>query len=60
MVKTYQQKYPALRLAHRVRAMTPLFCAKVVIGVTVIRAARTLLKPSARSPPWILESNVSP
>lgn len=56
----YQQQYPALRFAHRVRAMTPLFCAKVDMGVMVMKAASMPLSPSARMPPWMRESNTSP
>ena len=58
--RAYQQQYPALRFAHRVRAMTPLFCAKVDMGVMVMRAASMPLSPSARMPPWMRESNTSP
>ena len=58
--RTYQQQYPALRFAHRVRAMTPLFCAKVDMGVMVMRAASMPLSPSARMPPWMRESKTSP
>jgi hypothetical protein len=52
--------YPALRFAHRVRAMTPLFWAKVDIGVMVQRPASMPLMPSAKIPPWILESKSLP
>jgi len=58
--RAYQQQYPALRFAHRVRAMTPLFCAKVDMGVMVMRVASIPLSPSARMPPWMRESNTSP
>lgn len=58
--KTYQQQYPAVRLAQRVRAMTPLFWAKVDMGVMVIRAARMPFKPSANTPPWIRDSYIAP
>lgn len=51
--KTHQQQYPAVRFAQRVRAITPLFCAKVVMGVMVPSAARMPLIPSARTPPWM-------
>ena len=43
---------PADRDAQRERAMTPLFCEKVVLGGVVKSAARKELTPSARSPPW--------
>jgi hypothetical protein len=35
MIKKMEQANPALRLAQRVRAMTPLFWAKMDMGVTV-------------------------
>ena len=60
MRRKKQAAYPALRLAHRVRAMTPLFCAKVLRGVMVRRPLSMPLKPSARTPPWILESKRRP
>jgi hypothetical protein len=59
-IKKKQQQYPALRLAHRVKAITPLFCANVDIGVIVQRPASMPLKPSARMPPCIRESNNLP
>ncbi len=55
-----QQQYPAFRLAQRVRAMTPLFCANVETGVIVQRQANMPLSPSARTPPWILELKMGP
>lgn len=55
-----QQAYPAVRLAHRVKAMTPLFCAKVDMGVMVQRPAMMPFSPSANTPPWIRESNSLP
>lgn len=55
-----QAKYPAVRLAQRVSAMTPLFWAKVDMGVMVARPAIIPLKPSARIPPWIRESKSLP
>src|SRR5579871_4661737 len=51
MSNQIQQQYPALRFAQRVSAITPLFCAKVDIGVIVQRPARIPLKPSASTPP---------
>lgn len=51
IIKNMAQQYPAFRLAQRVRAMTPLFWAKVDMGVMVQRAARRPLNPSARIPP---------
>jgi hypothetical protein len=39
-IKKKQAAYPALRFAHLVNAMTPLFCANVDIGVIVQRPAR--------------------
>ena len=60
MIRNMQQQYPAERLAQRVRAMTPLFWAKVDMGVMVMSAARIPLIPSARMPPWMRESKSSP
>jgi len=63
------QTKPAFRFAHRVRAITPLFWAKILIvslrmmvqtylmGVTVNRAEKNPAIPSARIPPWIRLSN---
>jgi len=50
-IKKKQQQYPALRFAHRVRAITPLFCAKVDMGVIVHKPASIPLMPSASTPP---------
>ena len=55
-----QAAYPALRLAQRVKAMTPLFWAKVDIGVMVHKPASIPLNPSAKIPPWIRESKSLP
>ena len=60
MIRKKQAAYPAFRLAQRVNAMTPLFCAKVDMGVIVQRPASKPLKPSANTPPWIRESNSLP
>lgn len=49
--RAYAAQYPAFLFAQRVRAMTPLFWAKVLIGVIVINAARRPLQPSAKMPP---------
>ncbi len=38
-IRKKQQKYPAVRFAQRVRAMTPLFWANVDMGVIVARPA---------------------
>ncbi len=46
-----QAQYPALRFAHRVSAIMPLFCAKVLTGVFVARQERSPLRPSAKTPP---------
>ena len=46
---------PTEREAQRVRAMSPLFCEKVVLGGEPKRAARSELRPSARRPPWTRE-----
>lgn len=63
------QTKPAFRFAHRVRAITPLFWAKILIvslrivsqtylmGVTVNKAEKNPAIPSARIPPWIRLSN---
>ena len=55
-----QQQKPAVRLAHLVRAMTPLFWAKTDMGVMVISPARMEVRPLPSTPPWIRESKVSP
>ena len=41
-----QQKRPAVRFAHRVIAITPLFCAKIESGVTVNSAETKPPMPS--------------
>jgi hypothetical protein len=40
MSKKKQQAYPAFLFAQRVRAMTPLFCANVLMGVIVNSPAK--------------------
>ncbi|XMA16327.1 hypothetical protein WAI453_009118 [Rhynchosporium graminicola] len=55
-----QQAYPALRLAHRVRAITPSFWARVDMGVIVQRPANMPLSTSAKTPPWMRESKSLP
>lgn len=55
-----QHHRPAPRFAHRVIAMTPLFCANIDRGVTVKRAEKKPPIPSLRIPPWIRESKRSP
>lgn len=54
MISQQAQARPARRDAHRVRAITPLFWEKVVLGMLVPRAARKLEIPSPRRPPRIL------
>jgi len=51
MIRKKQQAYPAFRFAQRVRAITPLFWAKVDMGVMVKRQASMPLNPSAKTPP---------
>lgn len=51
MRRKKQAAYPALRFAHLVKAITPLFWAKVDMGVIVHRPASMPLRPSARMPP---------
>jgi hypothetical protein len=51
IIRIKQQQYPAVLLAHRVKAMTPLFWAKVVIGVIVASAAKMEFNPSASTAP---------
>lgn len=60
MIRKKQAANPALRLAHLVKLMTPLFCANTDIGVIVHRPAMQPESPSARIPPWMRESNKSP
>lgn len=50
-IKKKQAAYPAFLLAQRVRAITPLFCAKVDIGVIVHKQASMPFIPSTRTPP---------
>ena len=50
----HPQAYPARREAHLVRAMTPLFCEKVVLGMVVVNPERMELMASEKRPPWIL------
>ena len=50
----HAQAIPARRDAHRVSAMTPLFCEKVVLGMLVIKVDRKLEMPAPRRPPRIL------
>mmetsp|Transcript_54216 Transcript_54216/g.172089 ORF Transcript_54216/g.172089 Transcript_54216/m.172089 type:complete len:219 (-) Transcript_54216:1052-1708(-) len=51
---------PAAREAQRVRAITPLFWEKVVLGGVVMKPAMKELIPSASRPPWTRESASSP
>lgn len=40
------QAMPAQREAHRVSAITPLFCAKVVLGSVIAMAPKNELQPA--------------
>jgi len=51
------QAYPARREAHLVRAMTPLFCEKVVLGMVVVKPEIMDEIASASKPPWILQKH---
>mmetsp|Transcript_15351 Transcript_15351/g.31689 ORF Transcript_15351/g.31689 Transcript_15351/m.31689 type:complete len:224 (+) Transcript_15351:257-928(+) len=48
----HPQAYPARRLAHLVKAMTPLFWEKVVLGMVVKKPDNKLLMASDVKPPW--------
>ena len=55
-----QAMYPARLFAHRVMAITPLFCEKVVLGGVIINPPRSEASPSASSPPWTRPSKRAP
>ena len=51
MMSQKAHEKPTERLAQRVRAISPLFCEKVVLGGELKKVARNELTPSASKPP---------